>query len=271
MVQLMFTVLIASLAGSLHCAGMCGAFSAMSVGTGEAAAWKRAVAYHGGRLVTYVLLGGLAGTLGAAMNLAGYLMGIEPVALVVAGGSVVLFGVVSLLRTLGVRVSIMRLPAWMTRVVTAANRRAFAMSSLPRALVLGLSTTLLPCGWLYTFAFVAAGTGSAGSGAMVMTVFWLGTVPALVSIGAATQWLTRRTGRLVPVAASVAMIVVGMMTVVGRSQLSVAGMLGRIQTTQGSSSGDVVVEEVPPCCRSGQEVEEDGRRPAGAASTGGKP
>src|SRR5690606_18807129 len=57
-------------------------------------------------------------------------------------------------------------------------------SSLGRAALLGVSTGLLPCGWLYAFALSAAATGSARDGALVMAAFWLGSVPALVGVGA---------------------------------------------------------------------------------------
>ena len=63
MLALFSTVLVASLVGSLHCAGMCGGFVVFWAG-GDASQGKNKVfahmAYNGGRLVTYVLLGALA-------------------------------------------------------------------------------------------------------------------------------------------------------------------------------------------------------------------
>jgi sulfite exporter TauE/SafE len=51
-----------------------------------------------------------------------------------------------------------------------------------RALVIGMLTGLLPCGWLWAFVITAGGTGSPVSGALVMFAFWLGTVPAMVGV-----------------------------------------------------------------------------------------
>jgi sulfite exporter TauE/SafE len=257
MFYLAFTVFLASIAGSLHCVGMCGAFVAMSVGgAGEAGpVWHRSVAYHGGRFLTYSLLGAAAGALGAAVNLGGYLIGIEPLALLVAGATVVLFGIASLLKTTGIRLPTYHGPAFLTRTLTAINRRAFSLSPTTRALVIGLSTTLLPCGWLYTFAFVAAGTGSAGWGAVTMGAFFLGTVPALASIGLASQLLLRRFGKLVPIAASLLMILAGSATILTRSQLSVAAMLQNLDHKREHQPTTLpAIDDVPPCCASKAEV-----------------
>jgi hypothetical protein len=42
---------------------------------------------------------------------------------------------------------------------------------------------LVPCGWLYGFVALAAGTGSWVRGAVLLLAFWGGTVPALLGLG----------------------------------------------------------------------------------------
>ncbi len=49
-----------------------------------------------------------------------------------------------------------------------------------RSVAVGLLTPLLPCGFLYSFVLLAAATSSPWRGLIVLSVFWLGTVPALV-------------------------------------------------------------------------------------------
>jgi sulfite exporter TauE/SafE len=85
-----------------------------------------------------------------------------------------------------------------------------------RALVMGLLTACLPCGWLYAFVVAAAGTGSPLGGAGLMAVFWLGTLPVMVGLGVGVRALARPLGRLLPVGCAVAMIVVGLLAVAGR-------------------------------------------------------
>ncbi|HEY0971648.1 MAG TPA: sulfite exporter TauE/SafE family protein, partial [Gemmatimonadales bacterium] len=72
---LALAVLVASLVGSPHCAGMCGPFVCFYAGAGAGARpvarWAAHAAYNGGRLLSYLALGALAGTLGAGLDAAG--------------------------------------------------------------------------------------------------------------------------------------------------------------------------------------------------------
>src|SRR5205823_3884811 len=103
---LIAAVFLASLLGSLHCAGMCGAFLAFAVGAEDPGAGRRAAlqgAYHIGRLCTYLVFGAVAGGVGAALDLGGSLVGVQRVAAVLAGSMMVVFGVGAALRLRGVR------------------------------------------------------------------------------------------------------------------------------------------------------------------------
>ena len=64
----------------------------------------------------------------------------------------------------------------------------------------GLLSATLPCGWLHTFVLAAIATGSAASGAALLSVFWLGTLPALglapLAVRVAWRPLARRSPRV---------------------------------------------------------------------------
>ncbi len=49
--------------------------------------------------------------------------------------------------------------------------------------ILGLLNGLLPCGLVYFFAITAASTANILSGALVMLIFGLSTIPAMFSLG----------------------------------------------------------------------------------------
>ncbi len=219
-VVLIGAVFLASLLGSLHCAGMCGAFLLFAVGAdrgpSRAEQARLHLAYHGGRLVTYSILGAVAGSLGAALDLGGSMVGLQRAAAVVAGALMIVFGIVTILRLRGVRARLDLVPARFRRGVEAAQRRALAMPPFSRALLIGLMTTLLPCGWLYAFAITAAGTGHPALGALTMAVFWLGTLPVLISLGVGAQALTGPLRRHLPVLTSLALVGVGLYMVVAR-------------------------------------------------------
>ena len=219
------TVLLVSLFGSLHCAGMCGGFVAFYAGADRSRGLARLrphIAYNLGRFATYVVLGGLSGAAGAALDRAGALAGVSRTASVLAGLVMVVWGGLLLLQARGVRVRTTWVPAALSAFV---GRRVAALADRPptvRALTLGLLSTLLPCGWLYAFAVLAAGTGTILGGATVMAVFWVGTLPVMGALGAGVQFLAGPFRRHLPVVTSAALIVVGLFALAGRARPALA-------------------------------------------------
>jgi hypothetical protein len=220
MIALIAAIFSASLLGSLHCAGMCGAFVAFAVGLDGASPvprWRLHAAYNLGRLATYVILGTIAGSLGGAFDVAGRLVGVQRAAVVFAGLFMVAFGSIAILRQRGARVPKPATPRLVERLLTAAMRRAVERPPITRALLTGMTTTLMPCGWLYAFVVAAAGTAHPLHGAFAMACFWLGTLPVLIAVGAGVQALASRLGALgrhAPVVVSAAVVVVGLLNVV---------------------------------------------------------
>jgi sulfite exporter TauE/SafE len=216
------SVALASLLGSVHCAAMCGGFVAAYASEREATAPRRALAhltYNTGRLVTYTALGALAGALGHALDLAGRAAGLADVAALLTAGLLVLMGGVGLARRPGlVRLGTRPKSALASRF-GAVLARFRAQPAPVRAGMLGLSSTLLPCGWLYAFAALAAATGSARSGAWLMSAFWVGSLPMLVGLGVSLQGAARRFERYLPRARSLLVLGVGVVTLLSRLQL----------------------------------------------------
>lgn len=214
MTALFLAVLGASLLGSAHCAGMCGAFVALSIaGTDGRDAWRGQVAYHAGRLSTYLALGVVAGFMGSVIDLGGSAMGVRRTAMLLAGAMLATFGLLHLARALGIRAPRLRPPRRWAAVVERIYARLMHLPVLPRAYLIGWATTLLPCGWLYAYVITAAGTGSALVGGMVMGAFWLGTLPALAAVGAGVRASSGRLGRRLPVLMPVMVIGLGGWTV----------------------------------------------------------
>ena len=213
----LFGVLLASLAGSVHCAGMCGPFVCVYAGLGTSQVGKVVhAAYHGGRLVSYLVLGAVAGALGAGADRLGGLVGVSRAAALLAGGLMVLWGTSTILTARGVVLPWRRAQRRLRAPLGAILLRLRAHPPMLRAGATGLLTTLLPCGWLYAFVAVAAGSGSSIAGATTMAVFWLGTVPALTALGAITQRLAGRYGHRLPVAMASVVVLLGVLTIAGR-------------------------------------------------------
>jgi sulfite exporter TauE/SafE len=210
------------------------------------------LAYHGGRMLTYGLLGAVCGLLGGALDLGASMVGLNRAAAVLAGATMIGVGLVAMLRYGGVRLPHWPAPRWLQRVLMAGQRLAVGLRPLPRALTIGLLTALLPCGWLYAFAVIAAGTGSAVWGTAIMLSFWAGTVPVLASLGVAVQTLTGRLGRRIPLATAVLLVLLGLGTVAERFALSGESLVAPVtpSTTAGTRRQiEQAGQTLPPCCQ----------------------
>jgi hypothetical protein len=197
---------------------MCGGFVAFYTGAGGRRQGLGHAAYNIGRLAAYATLGALAGALGAALDLASAPAGIQRGAAVLAGALIALWGTRTLLETAGVRMARLEPPAALRGAVARGAAAVAARPPATRALVIGLLTGLLPCGWLYAFIVTAAGTGDPLRGAGLMAVFWLGTLPVMAGLAVAVQALAGSLRRWVPAVCAVAMIVVGLLAVAGRAR-----------------------------------------------------
>lgn len=159
---LLLAAFVAGLAGSPHCVGMCGAFAASTTTSASGG-----LAYHGGRLATYGVLGAVAGAAGSLIPAASWALPI------VAGTLTVLFAASI--------AGLIHLPALaipgLPKIAGAFIRRGDTVGSLG----LGLTTAMLPCGLVYGALSAPVASGEAGLGAAAMVAFGLGTSPLLAA------------------------------------------------------------------------------------------
>jgi sulfite exporter TauE/SafE len=215
--------LLAGFFASLHCVGMCGviiiAYSAQLNGKmagahqASAGVLSRAsvfgtlpmhVAYNAGRMLSYALLGGLAGALGGFVtpvrNASTYIAVISGVLMMVTG--------VLLL-------NLFPLPVWLskgkigTRAAKSVGRIIQDTTASSKAL-LGFLTPLFPCGILYAMIIKAGASQNFVSGALTMALFALGMTPALILTGTATNFITARWRKIGNTLAAVTIILLGL-------------------------------------------------------------
>lgn len=227
MIALASSVFVAGLLGSVHCAGMCGSFACLASG-GDGShgpqALRSTFAYNFGRLISYAILGAVAGAAGAGLNRAGAIAGLARPAAIAAGVLLILWGVASLLAALGVRIPSLDVPPALATRVAGAVRAVQSRPPSVRALAIGALSAALPCGWLYAFVATSAAAGSALGGATVMAAFWLGTVPMMVAVGLSAQRLLGRFRTRLPVVTASVLVILGVLTVAGRFTVPVSPM-----------------------------------------------
>lgn len=193
-------VLLAGLAGSVHCAGMCGgivsAFSAVPQGRkpfpvavvsegGMAAAADGAVrvlAYNSGRIGSYAVAGALAGGIAGS---AGHLAGMAQVQAAAYWGANLMLVALGLY-LMGAWSGVARLEQLGGRLwarIQPLTKRVMPLDSPAKMLALGALWGWLPCGMVYSMLVTAMLAGSAADGASVMLAFGLGTLPMMMSLG----------------------------------------------------------------------------------------
>lgn len=213
-------VVSAGLLGSAHCIGMCGGLLAVACDGSSSLRGRVQVqlGYQGARLLSYVTLGAVAGGLGRALDLAGEAAGWGKAAAIVAGGAMLIWGLVAMLEAVGVGLRLPQLRI-MPRRVTELLGRARAKPPLLRAVLLGGASALLPCGFLYAFALAGAATGSPWGGSLVMAALWLGNLPALLGFGLLVSGALSRVRRHLPLLTATSVLVLGVLTLNNRVNL----------------------------------------------------
>lgn len=169
--------LLLGMLSSAHCVGMCGpiALAVPSARTSQGGRLLDAILLNGGRLFTYALIGGLFGTFGRGLHVAGLQQ-----ALSITMGAVMLLAVL--------------LPALFRKdLFTAAalgglgKLRSLLARNLRRTSPEGLFLTgmlngALPCGMVYFAVAGALVQDGALNGALFMLAFGTGTIPALITL-----------------------------------------------------------------------------------------
>jgi sulfite exporter TauE/SafE len=212
----LIAIFLASLVGSPHCAAMCGGFVSFYSAKTDRPLLSH-FAYHGGRLVAYALLGALAGIAGKSIDNWGLVIGLQKISAVAVGILLIFWGLRGVFGK------------GQTFSLTSTNNPIFkkllsfyhqALSAKPnanwtkRALILGLLSALLPCGWLYAYVAVSATTTSALYGAITMIVFWSGTLPALIALGSIIRVLAGKLQIALPRLIGILFIVAGIFSLV---------------------------------------------------------
>ena len=177
-------VFFVGLLGGVHCFGMCGSIVGILTAQlpKDGARWPFHLAYNSGRIASYTLAGLLVGAIGQAGLL---LRDVVPVqhllfalsSLMLIALGLYLAGIWSMVRRIEQVGSVL----WQR--IQPLTRSLFPITSPARALLLGSLWGWLPCGLVYSVLVTALASGHAQSGAMIMLVFGLGTLPNLLTIG----------------------------------------------------------------------------------------
>ena len=192
------------LTGAVHCFGMCGGIvAALTLGLPQEATWRNRlpflVAYNIGRISSYVVAGMLAGGLGAWATHLAAVHSAQLVLQIFAGLCMILLGLylAGWSRLLS---RVEQAGGLLWRRIEPFGRRYLPVCTWQQAWSIGLVWGWLPCGLVYSVLVWAISAGGAIQGGLLMFSFGLGTLPALLSMGAATaklaHWMRRPAVRI---------------------------------------------------------------------------
>lgn len=181
----MSMLFVIGLLTSVHCVAMCGGIN-LTQGTlaskEENSVLKSNILYNLGRVISYTVIGALAGAVGSILSFSGMLRG--AVILVVGFAMIIMafsmLGILSPLKSLSFHFS----GKLYSRIIKRVNGNS--------SLLIGLLNGFMPCGPLQSMQLYALSTGSVFNGALSMFLFSLGTVPLMFGFGFVASKLNRQ-------------------------------------------------------------------------------
>lgn len=175
--MLLSTAILVGLLGSFHCLGMCAPIT-WAVPGNRQKRWRwlgGRLIYNSGRVLTYALLGVIAGLLGSTLSMAGWQQGLS-----IGAGAMMLLGVLFF----GMEIPDKALLKPLSKAIIWVKKRIgrlLAKKGFGAQLVLGMLNGLLPCGLVYAALIAALSMGSVQGGALYMALFGLGTFPMMMA------------------------------------------------------------------------------------------
>lgn len=202
-----FSGLALGFLGSLHCIGMCGpiALALPSQGSSTFAFYFGRILYNLGRVVTYSIMGLLIGLLGQKINIAGY----QQFASIILGALILIAVLLpAKIKTYFTQLAFIK---FITKKLQSSIGALFRKSNTSSLFAIGVLNGFLPCGFVYVALAGAVALGNPEKSVLFMTLFGIGTIPAMFSASIVTslfgQNLRRKIYRAIPIFASVLAVV----------------------------------------------------------------
>jgi sulfite exporter TauE/SafE len=172
----LLTAFLLGLAGSFHCAGMCGPLMLL-MPSGENNTLRLVISrliYNAGRIITYVVIGLISGLLGLAVSMKQFQKEIS----LATGLLIILITIFSFRR--------ITIANKFTEFITSSFRKRlkklYSDRNLFSVLSIGMLNGMLPCGFVYLAASAAFVSSGVIPGILYMISFGLGTLPMMMTL-----------------------------------------------------------------------------------------
>lgn len=225
---------------SVHCIAMCGGINLSQTLQKDTSTeiskvmFRNTLEYNIGRVVSYTMIGGVLGAVGALAGIGSSLQTstlFQGILKLFAGIIMVVMGVNMLGIFPGLRRLTIHIPNFNKKTKQKSGRK-------PRTpFFIGLCNGLMPCGPLQSMQVVALASGNPLAGALSMLCFSLGTVPLMLGFGSVVSMLGKRFTRQVLKAGAILVVVMGLSMMVQGGTLS--GLNSKVTGTLMAENTDI--------------------------------
>ena len=165
--------------GSFHCVAMCGPIMLAMAASEESGVvyYLRRLIYNSGRVLTYMLLGLIAGAIGHTFLLSGFQKGFS-----IAIGILIIVAVILFYFNKQTGSSSTGIFIRMNSMIRSVFKKTIHRKDNLSRFISGMANGILPCGFVYLALAGAASTQQVLSGAIYMAFFGLGTIPAMMAV-----------------------------------------------------------------------------------------
>ena len=211
---------------SVHCIAMCGGINlsqtlqkdsepSANASSVSLAIFQNAAAYNAGRIISYTIIGGILGGIGALTGMAGTLQTssfFQGLLKLLAGALMVVMGINMLGLFPGLRHFHLRipLPLFQKENSKGISKKYNASHRRRTPFIIGLFNGLMPCGPLQSMQIVALASANPFTGALSMFFFALGTIPLMLGFGSIVAGLGKHFTKQVLKCGAILVVVMGL-------------------------------------------------------------
>lgn len=254
MITFLITGFILGISSGLHCIGMCGPI-AMALPLDRSSNGSilfGALQYNFGRVITYSILGLIAGSLGLTINTFGILQWIS----IIAGVLLIVFA----WRHLFQRIPLLHAPSlYFTSGLNQLLGKVIRSKNPAKLLFLGGLNGLLPCGMVYAALLNSMLAGSPVASAAAMIAFGIGTLPAMIFVSFAMGKISMETRRKFKQFLPFLLTIVGAVIILRGMNLNIPYLSPKVEINQHvdeKTEDGKNAEVTMSCCHSKEDCEE---------------
>lgn len=195
---MLWSAFLIGLFGSFHCIGMCGPIAlALPIQNNNMVRMILGrLLYNIGRAITYAAIGLLFGLIGQSLSLAGFQQSVS----IVAGVLILLM--VLLPSKISQKLYLLKPAYGFTNFLKRKFGMLLRQKTISATFFIGLLNGFLPCGLVYIAVAGALGTGHYLDGAAYMFVFGIGTIPIMLTVSLAGNFIginvRKRINKMIP-------------------------------------------------------------------------